>query len=430
MDTLTKDQVRQILANAPPGTSPEGIIAALRETHQLEGYGTQPTLNAPGSQASPYAPSQNIDLPGQLPALGGMVGSAIGAPLGPPGMLWGAGLGGAVGRAGELAIKRKPITPLNLAHAGAAQGLLEAGGLGLGAGASGLSKSFMEKALSVSPALAERFGTTGEAIAQTVRGSRFKVTQQGEQAAQAAADAIRYGRNAKIASVESTIGARTLANRVIADAEQQLGRPLNKFERKELVSKVQKEADRILAERTHGVVPKTQPGAPAQPASSIVDQYGQPAIPARQAQPPKPSRYSARETEQIKEVAAANSRGAYKASKEATSVAADPVLSKQIAQGARERLNKIAGVSSANAKLSDMMAAKQAIRRAIRKPGTWTPLHIGPISVGFKVPPKKLGGASLALSSPRFQRILKQTPRLVASLSHLVTYSEPDSTER
>ena len=39
MALLTKEQVRQIILNAPPDTTPEGIISALREEgHELEGY--------------------------------------------------------------------------------------------------------------------------------------------------------------------------------------------------------------------------------------------------------------------------------------------------------------------------------------------------------------------------------------------------------
>nr|AUN36863.1 hypothetical protein [uncultured bacterium] len=48
MPTLSKDQVRQIIQNAPSGTSPGGVIAALRQKgYQLEGY-DQPSSKDPG----------------------------------------------------------------------------------------------------------------------------------------------------------------------------------------------------------------------------------------------------------------------------------------------------------------------------------------------------------------------------------------------
>ncbi len=48
MANLTKDQVIKIIQNRPPGTSPEGIVAALRQQgHTLEGYDTSITPAQP-----------------------------------------------------------------------------------------------------------------------------------------------------------------------------------------------------------------------------------------------------------------------------------------------------------------------------------------------------------------------------------------------
>lgn len=53
MAHITKDKVKEIIANSPPGTTPEGIVASLRERgHTLEGYpGTEKktTLKSSGS---------------------------------------------------------------------------------------------------------------------------------------------------------------------------------------------------------------------------------------------------------------------------------------------------------------------------------------------------------------------------------------------
>lgn len=145
MAFLSKDRVRQIIQTRPNGTTPEGIVAALREQgHQLEGYANQPPpqgffgnvadrFRRSFGTAEEQAGRQEVkglseglgaaikDIPGDiadiagpaLPAIGGVVGSIIGASAGIPsgpgaiatGVAGGA-TGAAIGEVGRQAAGR------------------------------------------------------------------------------------------------------------------------------------------------------------------------------------------------------------------------------------------------------------------------------------------------------------------------------------
>src|SRR6266850_6371889 len=95
MAYLSRDQVRQIIAKAPPGTSPAGIVAGLRASgHQLEGYDSGPQLMA---TPSPYQRLKNRAV-ASLPTIGGLSGGLIGSVGGPALAIAGAGLGGTIGK--------------------------------------------------------------------------------------------------------------------------------------------------------------------------------------------------------------------------------------------------------------------------------------------------------------------------------------------
>lgn len=342
-----------------------------------------------------------------LPAAGGLAGGLLGSELG-PGAIGTAGLGGAAGEAIRQGILNqgygKPVSPLGIAGQGLGQAAAEATGFGLAKLAGAAARPLMRKSLGVVSTLAKRFRTTPEAIADIVLKERLPVTMAGERKVQEMGYAARGARNATIKNTGGTITADKLASVAIKDAERSVGRPLTINERRSLISTVQSEADAILTGRTHGAVPKTVPG--------------------------QASQYSPWETEQIKEVAAKNARPAYRADQAAASVAADPALSKQIAAAARARLNKIPGITDQNARIKELMAAQQAIGGAVAKAsGGWTPLHVGPVSVGLKLPREKTGNLALTLTSPRFQKLLRQSPRAAAELIvQLIHSDQPDQT--
>jgi SepF-like predicted cell division protein (DUF552 family) len=96
--TLSKDRVKEIIQKAPPGTSPAGIIAGLRQKgYQMEGYPTQEPTQTPEQQADiksaeeykPLIPAKTSE--GVFPAVGKTVANL-------PSSAWGMvkGLGSAL----------------------------------------------------------------------------------------------------------------------------------------------------------------------------------------------------------------------------------------------------------------------------------------------------------------------------------------------
>lgn len=184
MADLSAAQVRDIIAKAPRGTSPEGIVAALRaQGHTLEGF-AEPASVGPGrtgAEMTELTPQKRLRALGARglallpPALGfaggvtgGAGGGAAGLPAGPVGALLGAtaggtrgaaygtGMGRALEKIGQRAIGYTPDeTPLQAAldiggHAlmgGAEQGVGNLLGKGIGMAAGPL----MEKALRTRP---------------------------------------------------------------------------------------------------------------------------------------------------------------------------------------------------------------------------------------------------------------------------------------
>jgi hypothetical protein len=337
---------------------------------------------------------------GLLPAAGGIVGSLPGVATGNPIMgIAGAGIGGDIGERARQYFSGEATSTPKAETAGLTQGGAQALGEGLGMAAGRMAGPLMRKALSASPALVRRFGTSQEAIAQTALRERLPMKQG---PAQALADAIRTARGKVIAAQPGSTSARELASSAIRDSERALGRSLTMPEKAALTNKVQEEANAILAGRTHGIVPASNTG------------------------------YTARELEQIKEVAAKNARPAYRAQAEMASTAASPALSRQIASGARGALNQIPGVKAQSSRLKSVMAVSQAIDRALAKSsGEWTPIHVGPLSVGLKLPREKMANLSLLLDSPKFHSLMRQSPRAAAALVSEMTQSDqPDATSR
>jgi len=366
-----------------------------------------------------------------LPGAGGFVGSGIGTIGGAPGRIAGAGIGGGVGEAGREFLSGEPLSPKGIGVAAGLQSVEQGVGEGIVGAAGKIAKPLYHKALSVLPALAERFGMSVEEAAQMVMDKRFRIAASGLAAARKSKVAARATRNSFIDAMQGTVGPATLAKTVIEDSQAAIRGPLTAAQRKATVNLVQDEANQILAARTHGVVKPGLPGTPAQPASKVLNSFGKPAIPATEAIPPPPTRYTYRELEQIKEAAARQARPGYQASRNMTSVASDPLLSEQIASGARNALDKVPGVPEANKELSNAMMAQLAIRKAINKPtGEWLPVRVGPLDVGgIKVPRDRMGDLGLALSDKRVQAFMRHSPRALAEAIHQLIYSDqPDAT--
>lgn len=109
MARLSKQQVMEIISKAPPGTSPEGVVAALRESgNELEGYSQTAAPLPPPATVVPEGPSWEPaarallhGLPMAGAAAGTIIGAgggaAAGAPVGGVGAIPGGIAGGSAG---------------------------------------------------------------------------------------------------------------------------------------------------------------------------------------------------------------------------------------------------------------------------------------------------------------------------------------------
>lgn len=425
VDSAATEQ--EALARAQARSNQIGMARGPSANSWLNGYNPGPTQE----QESGHGAVRGAVLD-QLPNAGGFVGGLVGKVGGYPGAILGASIGGGAAEGARELFAGEPLSASRMGQQGALQGAYEVAGGAIGHAAERLAHPLIRKSLGIVSTLARRYRMKPEQIAEIVLKNRLPTTMEGEAAAQGLADAARIPRNAAIKAEPGEISARGLSGVAIRDAERKIGRPLTRVERRVLVSRVQAEADAILTDMTHGAVPKAKPGTPAQPPSKLLNQHGQPAIPAKAATPPPKSKYNFWEVEQIKEVAAKRARPAYRAEQEALGVSADPVLSKQIASSARRKLSTIDGVKEQNVNIKEAMAAKSAIGGALTKAsGEWTPLHIGPVSVGLKIPREKLSHLALTLTSPGFQKYARQSPRAAAMLvAQMLHTDEPDQTDQ
>jgi hypothetical protein len=85
MAYLTKTQVADIVKNAPQGTNPAGVVAALRKNgHELEGFGdTKPKISEPGRPSKLNTASKVFDFLFGGGKVGELIGTGIAKALAP-----------------------------------------------------------------------------------------------------------------------------------------------------------------------------------------------------------------------------------------------------------------------------------------------------------------------------------------------------------
>lgn len=199
MAALTKQQVKDIIAKAPPGTSPAGIVAALRaEGHTLEGYPSDTTAAAPAPQVSqnpnrspladmPLAPGvlpNEITPATVVPQLGSIAGLAGNMAGGTPGATIGGLLGGGA-QQGLSAAYGLPGAPANFAQgrqAAEKEAVLQGATAGLGGlatkGAGFLGNRMIATALKTDPEAAQTM--IDEGIKATKGGLQKVMTRLGQ----------------------------------------------------------------------------------------------------------------------------------------------------------------------------------------------------------------------------------------------------------
>ena len=100
MAYLSKDQVKQIIQNAPSGTNPAGIVAALRQKgHQLEGFGDTQNFS-PVPTGAPQEPGMSLsgfasNIAGSAGRMVGGIAQAVMSPIETAKTLGSVALGGA-----------------------------------------------------------------------------------------------------------------------------------------------------------------------------------------------------------------------------------------------------------------------------------------------------------------------------------------------
>lgn len=207
MANLSKQQVKDIIAKAPAGTSPAGIVASLRaKGHTLEGFDAAPA--APAGRQRDWTDTALDLLPGAGGLVGGLAGGAGGTVFGMgvggvPGAIGGAAVGGAGGEAAKQLLERAlgreaPSSSLEAAgkigSSGAIQGAQEAVGLGAAKAASKVAGPLVELASNATPEVAKT--AVREGITATSRGFRRLMNRIGQAAGNteyAAAEATHQG---------------------------------------------------------------------------------------------------------------------------------------------------------------------------------------------------------------------------------------------
>jgi hypothetical protein len=389
MATLTKEQVRQIIANAPAGTSPEGIVAALRETHQLEGYDSaspMPGLQAPGSQASLYSPSQSIDFSGLIPAAGGAVGGTAGFFLGgPPGAYQGAVLGGAGGEGIRQAVLKQKPSLRRMAHEGAVQGLFEIGGQGLSAGARVAGKSVMKGALRASKSLQSSFPDPTE----TVMSNRLMANAKGA----AKATALREGSSQKLMDL---LNSSNSAGKTFRTAD------------------VTRDVRAMLRDP---VLPSGEKARIMGQLKGFLQDQG------KKIDPPL--------LKEIKQFYQNRAATVYRAAKTGAPTVAQEnraAFSAAIAKGAKNQLETIPGVAGREAQTQSLIGAERAVTDAsMRPPPSLNVLHPGtyPLLRSLSGPGAQ-SRLALFLTHPAIQELLHQSPRALFAFLDSVS---PDATD-
>lgn len=292
------------------------------------------------------------------------LGAISGTPAGPAGQIIMGGLGRAGGEGIKQLLARIPALEMGAEApqtAGDAYGrmeqatrvgsLMETLGLPISWGIKAMSKPLAEAGSGSTKALREEFPdvSIGQEMLDTGVNSRKS------------AEALRAGRSQEtdqlISQIDQSFGGphisdAELSKAVLAQAKQSMGHPLTANETARVIARTRRTANALLSERRGGL----PTGTPGQPASTVLNAQGQPAIPAVPAQPKR--MYTLAEVKEIAQDAQDALRGELKASaKGAKSYNASPSAMKSVERGATSAKNdpRFAGVTQ----------AEQATRRAI-----------------------------------------------------------------
>jgi hypothetical protein len=389
---FTDEQIAQSLA----AKRAQGIQVFVDRT-EVEAYKTHspnpPSGGASGrfdiqAGASPYEVLRTRAVE-NLPTIGGiaggLLGGAVGGPAGPFTAVGGAAAGGELGYAAQRFLQGERPTVGGIAGAGAGQGALELGGLGLGALAGTAARPLMRRALGAGKAVQKSFPDVAEtALRQGLavsQGGVAKANALREASAKALNDLLTQARTRgtmlNTRSVTQPVRALLRSN-VIPDEEK---------------AQIAEKLVRFLSDKTARMDPLLL-----------------------------------KEIKQFYQNRAAQAYRGLEAGGMPEALGPTQAFSKAIAQGARQQLETIPGVAGREATTRSLIGAQKALEAAVaRRPRAIT-LHqpgtyLGPILGGQNT----LSRVALMLNSPYFKTLLRQSPRAAAAA--LLTHTDqPDQT--
>ena len=413
MARLTKQQVVNIIGRAPAGTSPEGVVASLREQgHELEGYGA----TAPAAR-QPAGVDWRRRALATLPVIGGGVGGGLGAAAGAtaggigaiPGAAAGAGLGGASGKVAENLLlqavgldRPKPIG--QTMRETAAEGLMQ-GGLQLAGGAAAgqaarWGRPLMEAAVGAPRGLRREFPK----LAETIFRERIPVGKEAAAIAsarrsQSAGEAAKLIRNATKAGVRLNI--EEIALPAIQLEEAAIGRPLSWINRQAVVNRVMERMKELVGRERF--VTQVKLGKVISPERA----------------------------QHAKRIAQQTAKGARRAQALGQTVLDDPRLDDAIAKGTRAALEShVGGLAAANVRTQELIGLQRAMEEAALNKSNVPLTLFGPIrpfgslTPYLMLPRPVVSRAGQAFTAPATQDILRQSPRAIEALIEQLVLDE------
>ena len=328
---------------------------------------------------------------GVLPTLGGfaggIAGGIAGATAGPVGAyaggVVGAAAGGAAGEGLREAASGEKLSPEGIALEGAGQGGWQAAGGLIAGGVGKLAKPLMHRALGTGKAvlskhpkaietvLAKGFtaDAKGAAASKAARGSSAKTLE--DLLSKAEASGIKLS----TADVTKYVRERLRDKAIPSSEKAQLFRQLLEF-RGDQGRKIAPSLLKEIKQRSQTIAKGTYTGDPSPESGRVL-------------------------------------------------------FNKELARGAKEQLETIPGVASQEAETQSLIGAHRAVSDAamrpprpfeIQRPGTY------PV-VGMLGSPAVTSRIALKMADPKFQEILRQSPRAAAELiQQLLHTAEPDAT--
>lgn len=386
MAMLTKDQVRQIIARAPAGTSPEGVVAALRETHQLEGYeapdvprgasvAPQAMMSATNNPAASRMAGMGARVVKALPDIAGAAGGMAGKLAGPAERIVSpvlAGAGGAVGEGARQLASGETMSLQRIGQSAATQGAYEVAGGAIAKGANAVARPIMRRALGVGKTILSSFPDAVEVALEkgisVSKGGAAKAVGLREKSSQALTDLLLDAKatGKTFDTVDVTKHVRAL-----------------------LGSKVlpEKDKDRIMGQLLDFLKDK---GTRVDPVL----------------------------LKEVKQFYQNRASAVYKAGQKGIPTLAQEnraLFSKAVASGAREQLETIPGVAAREAETQSLIGAQRAVDDAVMRPPQAFDLS-KPGTFPVANNPQVMSRVALLLNSPKFQAALRQSPRAAGAL--------------